>query len=236
MKEFPTKKKYTRRDALVGSFLVVGSAAANEVETSKSITPTQIEGPFYPDMDNNLTKVMGSKKKPIGKTIYVHGKVSDKQGKPVERAVVEIWQTDNKGIYNHAGDPRQADRDINFQFFGRSVTDKNGRYVFKTIKPAAYGVRDDWQRPPHIHFKVYRRGFEDLTTQLYFSGDPLNIKDGIYNNIPEKNRKNVTVDFNLAIGLHSKLVKYIGDQFGQKKGIENSSTVGLFDIVINTVV
>ncbi len=179
---------------------------------------------------------MGSKKKPIGKTIYVHGKVSDKQGKPVERAVVEIWQTDNKGIYNHAGDPRQADRDINFQFFGRSVTDKNGRYVFKTIKPAAYGVRDDWQRPPHIHFKVYRRGFEDLTTQLYFSGDPLNIKDGIYNNIPEKNRKNVTVDFNLAIGLDSKLVKYIGDQFGQKKGIENSSTVGLFDIVINTVV
>ena len=169
------KKKYTRRDAIVGSFLVVGSAAANEVETSKSITPTQIEGPFYPDMDNNLTKVMGSKKKPIGKTIYVHGKVSDKQGKPVERAVVEIWQTDNKGIYNHAGDPRQADRDINFQFFGRSVTDKNGRYVFKTIKPAAYGVRDDWQRPPHIHFKVYRRGFEDLTTQLYFSGDPLNI-------------------------------------------------------------
>ena len=96
--------------------------------------------------------------------------------------------------------------------------------------------RQDWQRPPHIHFKVYRRGFEDLTTQLYFSGDPLNIKDGIYNNIPEKNRKNVTVDFNLAIGLDSKLVKYIGDQFGQKKGIENSSTVGLFDIVINTVV
>ena len=69
MKEFPTKKKYTRRDALVGSFLVVGSAAANEVETSKSITPTQIEGPFYPDMDNNLTKVMGSKKNQLVKRL-----------------------------------------------------------------------------------------------------------------------------------------------------------------------
>ena len=40
--------------------------------------------------------------------------------------------------------------------------------------PAAYGVRENWQRPPHIHYKVYRRGFEDLTTQLYFAGDPLN--------------------------------------------------------------
>ena len=230
------KKKLSRREALAGSFFVFGSAAADEDQITKLVTPTQIEGPFYPDMDNNLTHVSGAKKKPVGKIIYVYGKVYDKEGKPVERAVVEIWQTDNNGIYNHAGDSRQKERDVNFQFFGRSVTDSKGYYFFKTIKPAAYGVRDNWQRPPHIHFKVYRRGFEDLTTQLYFSGDPLNAKDGIYNNLPEKDRKSVTVYFNLANQIDSKLAKYIADQFGQKRGIENNSTVGLFDIVINTVV
>ena len=229
-------KKFSRREALAGSFFVAGSATAEGDKIAKLVTPTQIEGPFYPDMDNNLTQVMGAKKKPVGKTIYVHGKVFDKKGKPVERVVVEIWQTDNNGIYNHAGDSRQEERDVNFQFFGRSVTDIKGRYVFKTIKPAAYGVQDNWQRPPHIHFKVYRRGFEDLTTQLYFSGDPLNAKDGIYNNLSEKDRKSVTVDFSLATKVDSKLVKYIGDQFGQKRGIESNSKIGLFDIVINTVV
>jgi protocatechuate 3,4-dioxygenase beta subunit len=186
-------------------------------------------------MDNNITRVQGAKKKPKGDSIYMHGKVFDKEGKTVERAVVEIWQTDNNGIYNHAGDQRQAGRDLNFQFFGRSVTDKNGRYVFKTIKPAAYGVRDDWRRPPHIHYKVYRRGFEDLTTQLYFAGDPLNEKDGIYNNVPKKDRPSVTIEFQASAKIGSDLAKSIADEFGQKNGLEKEATVGQFDIVINAV-
>ena len=229
------KKKFTRREALAGSFLLAGSAVVPGSEAAKPVTPAQTEGPFYPDMDNNLTRVQGAKKKPKGDSIYMHGKVFDKEGKPVERAVVEIWQTDNNGIYNHAGDQRQAGRDLNFQFFGRSVTDKNGRYVFKTIKPAAYGVRDDWRRPPHIHYKVYRRGFEDLTTQLYFAGDPLNEKDGIYNNVPKKDRPSVTIEFQASAKIGSDLAKSIADEFGQKNGLEKEATVGQFDIVINAV-
>ena len=229
------KKKFTRREALAGSFLVAGSAATSEAQAAKSVTPAQTEGPFYPDMDNDLTRVQGSKKKPAGKFIYVHGRVFDKEGKPVERAVVEIWQTDNNGIYNHAGDTRQADRDVNFQFFGRCVTDKKGHYNFKTIKPAAYGVRENWQRPPHIHYKVYRRRFEDLTTQLYFAGDPLNAKDGIYNNVPDKDRPSVTVDFKPAPQIGSDLAKSIADGVGQKKGLEKDTIVGRFDIVLNAV-
>jgi protocatechuate 3,4-dioxygenase beta subunit len=124
---------------------------------------------------------------------------------------------------------------LNFQFFGRSVTDKSGRYVFKTIKPAAYGVRDNWQRPPHIHYKVYRRGFEDLTTQLYFAGDPLNAKDGIYNNVPKKDRPSVTIEFQASARIGSGLAKTIADEFGQKNGLEPEAKVGQFDIVINAV-
>jgi len=229
------KKKFTRREALAGSFLLAGSAVVLSSEAAKPVTPAQTEGPFYPDMDNNLTRVQSAKKKPKGDSIYMHGKVFDKEGKTVERAVVEIWQTDNNGIYNHAGDQRQAGRDLNFQFFGRSVTDKNGHYVFKTIKPAAYGVRDDWRRPPHIHYKVYRRGFEDLTTQLYFAGDPLNEKDGIYNNVPKKDRPSVTIEFQASAKIGSDLAKSIADEFGQKNGLEKEATVGQFDIVINAV-
>jgi len=229
------KKKFTRREALAGSFLITGSAAMSEVQAAKPVTPAQTEGPFYPDMDNDLTQVQGAKKKPAGKFIYVCGTVYDKEGKPVERAVVEIWQTDSNGIYNHAGDPRYPERDVSFQFFGRCVTDKKGHYTFKTIKPAAYGAREDWQRPPHIHYKVYRRGFEDLTTQLYFAGDPLNEKDGIYNNVQEKDRPSVTVDFKPTNQIDSNLAKSIADGFGQKKGLEKYTAVGQFDIVINAV-
>ena len=82
------KKKFTRREALAVSFLVAGTAATSEAQAAKSVTPAQTEGPFYPDMDNDLTRVQGAKKKPAGKFIYVHGTVDDKEGKPVERAVV----------------------------------------------------------------------------------------------------------------------------------------------------
>jgi len=228
------KKKFTRREALAGSFLITGASALGEVHAG-SVTPAQTEGPFYPDMDNDLTQVQGAKKKPAGKFIYVHGAVYDKEGKPVERAVVEIWQTDNRGIYNHAGDPRHLERDVNFQFFGRCVTNEKGQYSFKTIKPAAYGASENWQRPPHIHYKVYRRGFEDLTTQLYFAGDPLNEKDGIYKNLPKKDRASVTVQFKPVNQIDSDLARAIADGFGQKKGLEKETFVGKFDIVINAV-
>ena len=73
------KKKFTRREALAGSFLIAGSAAKGEEQAAKFVTPAQIEGPFYPDMDNDLTRLQGAKKKPDGKFIYVHGTVCDKR-------------------------------------------------------------------------------------------------------------------------------------------------------------
>ena len=74
------KKKFTRREALAGSFLLAGSAVVPGSEAAKPVTPAQTEGPFYPDMDNNLTRVQGANKKPKGDSIYVHGKVFDKEG------------------------------------------------------------------------------------------------------------------------------------------------------------
>lgn len=101
-----------------------------------------------------------------GRVLALTGQVLDTSGAPIPGARVEIWQTDDRGVYDHPGDAGTANRDANFQFYGSSTVDEQGYYLFRTIKPGAYGGR-----PPHIHVKVFREGGELLTTQFYFAED-----------------------------------------------------------------
>ncbi|GGX66437.1 dioxygenase family protein [Saccharospirillum salsuginis] len=146
------------------------------------LTPTQSAGPFYPDElpldhDNDLIRVNdGEQAKGVISNVY--GRVLDRSGAPVPQARVEIWQCDANGRYHHQGDPNDAALDPNFQGFGSTTTDTDGRYRFRTIKPVPYPGRT-----PHIHFRVKGEAFEDLTTQLYVAGDPQNIEDWLYRNV-----------------------------------------------------
>ncbi len=99
-----------------------------------------------------------------GAVLIISGRVLDVNGNPLEGAAVEIWQTDASGVYDHPGDPGTATRDLGFQFYGTSVADIDGNYVFRTIRPGEYQPR-----PPHIHFKVKLNGTELLTSQMYFT-------------------------------------------------------------------
>jgi protocatechuate 3,4-dioxygenase beta subunit len=101
-----------------------------------------------------------------GEVLYLLGQVMDVQGEPVPGAVVEIWQTDADGVYDHPGDPGTESRDRTFQFFGSSVADVDGWYAFRTLMPGRYEPR-----PRHIHFKVKQDGATLLTSQFYFSDD-----------------------------------------------------------------
>lgn len=101
-----------------------------------------------------------------GEVLYLLGQVMDVQGEPVPGAVVEIWQTDADGVYDHPGDPGTESRDRTFQFFGSSVADADGWYAFRTLMPGRYEPR-----PRHIHFKVKQDGATLLTSQFYFSDD-----------------------------------------------------------------
>jgi len=74
-------------------------------------------------------------------------------------------------------------------------TDAEGRYAFTTIKPSAYKVDDDWARPPHIHYKVSRRGYHEIITQMYFAGEALNEKDKLLNDVAENDRNLLVVAF-----------------------------------------
>jgi protocatechuate 3,4-dioxygenase beta subunit len=114
-----------------------------------------------------------------GQPFQLQGQVLDTDGSPIEGAVVEIWQTDINGNYNHPNDasPGQLLLD-QFQYFGTSTTDAEGYFAFRTIKPSAYG-----SRPPHIHVKVKIDGQEVLTTQFYFPEDRTAVEaDGVFQN------------------------------------------------------
>ncbi len=155
-------------------------------------TPSQTEGPFYPvslpaDSDFDLLR-NGNARYPHGQPAWVEGTVVDTAGKPVSGAVVEIWQCDQAGHYHHPGDGGRADPA--FQGFGRVTVGSDGRYRFRTLRPAPYSGRT-----PHIHVKVRLDRQELLTTQLYVAGDAGNARDFLWQRLNAPGRAALTVPF-----------------------------------------
>ncbi|MFK7849598.1 MAG: protocatechuate 3,4-dioxygenase subunit alpha [Akkermansiaceae bacterium] len=147
-------------------------------------TPKQTEGPFYPtvaqkDKDFDLTKIAGREDVAKGEKIEIKGVVFDTNGQPIEDASVDIWQANAAGRYSHPHDKNPAPLDPAFQGWGIVLSGSKGGFKFRTIKPGAYPATKKWDRPPHIHFKVTKKGYHELTTQMYFPDEPLNEKDGI---------------------------------------------------------
>ena len=145
-------------------------------------TPDQILGPFYPltkpiDRGGDLTRVPGKPGCAQGQIVHLMGRVLDTKGEPVAGARVEIWQANAHGRYVHPSDYNPAPIDPHFEGFGVQITDREGRYRFKTVKPDGYPTHiPGWKRPPHIHFDV-TGSMDKLITQMYFEGDPLNERD-----------------------------------------------------------
>jgi protocatechuate 3,4-dioxygenase, beta subunit len=126
---------------------------------------------------------------PSGQRILLSGRVLDEDGKPIRNTLVEIWQANAAGRYYHAVDQHDAPLDPNFIGNGQLLTDDDGRYQFKTIKPGAYPWRNHpnaW-RPAHIHFSLFGPAISTrLVTQMYFPGDPLLPYDPIFNGIRDE--------------------------------------------------
>lgn len=181
---------------IVGFASRANAAAALTCEA----TARQAKGPFYPivnqaDKDMDLTTVQGRAGTAVGEVVWIEGIVRDQACKIVPGTLVEIWQACASGKYNHPNDPNTAPIDPDFQYWGRAVTDANGHYRFKTILPGAYPADKTWMRPPHIHFRVIKRGYHELITQMYFAGEALNEDDLILKSLSEADQKSVVVDF-----------------------------------------
>jgi protocatechuate 3,4-dioxygenase beta subunit len=160
-------------------------------------TPSASEGPFYPtvgmrfhDIDNDLVKIAGEVEQAGGEIVRLVGRVLDRSANPIAGARVEIWQCDVNGRYLHRRDSAGSTRDQAFQGFGHDLTDADGRYAFRTIKPVPYSGRT-----PHIHVKVLVDNRERLTTQFYLPDHPDNDNDWLYQRIAADQRDLVTLYF-----------------------------------------
>ena len=186
-----TRRRFLRSLTAGAAFFTVPGAFAAELLR----TPSQTEGPFYPDhlpldTDNDLIIVNDTLTPAVGEITHLNGRILDSRGDPIRNALVEIWQVDNNGVYLHSGD-KHASRDKNFQGFGRFLTGSTGEYYFRTIKPVLYPGRTR-----HIHFAIKMKGHDKWTTQCYVKGEPQNERDGIYKSIADpKARESVTIDF-----------------------------------------
>lgn len=186
------RRRFLTACGLSLAFYTVPGAFAEELIR----TPRQTEGPFYPDhlpldTDNDLIIVNDSLTPAVGEVTYLSGRILGPSGEPIRGALVEIWQCDHSGAYLHSRSGQSAQRDPNFQGFGRFLTGSNGEYLFRTIKPVPYPGRT-----PHIHFKIKEHGKELLTTQCYIKDFPGNERDGIWKGIKdEKARDSVSIDF-----------------------------------------
>lgn len=215
---------FSRRDLLGASLglgatlLTVGMLPA--YASVPKVTAEEIMGPFYPlavpaDHDADLTRIAGRNEAAKGQVVYVSGRVTDAHGRPLDNAVIEVWQANAVGRYAHPADSSKAAVDPDFQGFAIIRTRADGSYNFKTIKPGAYPTGDgDWSRPPHIHFDVRGRKSR-VVTQMYFEGEPLNAKDRLLQKAQDKET------------MMSRLVAPTARQ-------ERDALVAVWDIVLQT--
>lgn len=167
----PSRRKFLKTGLLGG---LGGVFTANTYGEKLSKTPSEIEGPFYPivaqkDKDFDLTVIKGKSQHAKGKAIIVEGFVFDTNRNLVTDASVDIWQANSAGRYNHPHDPNTyVPMDPNFQGWAIVLSGEKGKFRFKTIFPGTYKAGEDWTRPPHIHFKVSKLGYEEL---YWFSGN-----------------------------------------------------------------
>lgn len=180
---------------------------------------SEITGPVFghndiDPLDNDLVRNYAKDADPVGERIILHGRVLDENARPVPNTLVEIWQANASGRYRHKKDTYLGALDPNFGGCGRTLTDENGYYFFRTIKPGAYPWRNwvnSW-RPAHIHVSVFGAAFvQRLITQLYFEGDPLIPHCPIVKTIPDSEAIEQLIarlDLNATVPLDSIAYKF----------------------------
>jgi hydroxyquinol 1,2-dioxygenase len=171
----PQRQEFLILSAVLGLESVVN--ILDDVRTRERGTRTSIFGPFYltdaPLMELGQSLSAHEKDEQIG----LYGTVRDSSGKPIQNASVEIWQTDEDGMYDVQ---RQEELDLR----GRFLTDAQGRYYLRTIRPKGYSIpmdgptgalvraqRRHGMRPAHIHYRLSAPGYRDLITALYLRSD-----------------------------------------------------------------
>jgi protocatechuate 3,4-dioxygenase alpha subunit len=122
----------------------------------------------------------------LGERVWLTFRVQDGDGVPVPDAMIELWQADSEGNYEHSVN---AMVDGTFRGFGRLATTDDGSCTFETIKPGRVPGPGDTLQASHINVSILGRGLlKRLSTRVYFAGDPANTEDPILALVPELRR------------------------------------------------
>lgn len=156
------------------------------------LTPSQTVGPY---LALGLPWTDGPDVVPEGApgAVTIGGTVFDGNGEPVVDAMIETWQADPDGRFDHPDDPRGAQQPAaaGFRAFGRVPTDGQGRWTIRTLLPGALpGYDDAPDEAPHIDVSVFARGLLDrLVTRIYFPGfADANAADPLLATVPAERR------------------------------------------------
>jgi len=150
-------------------------------------TPSQTIGPFFHlclTMNAAGARLAGPGAE--GEALTLICRVLDADGAPVDDALIELWQADASGVYNHPDDPRYQEHDPAFPGFARAATDDKGECTFQTVRPGAVTGEDGALHAPHINASIFARGLlKRVVTRVYFEDDP---KDPVLACVPEQRR------------------------------------------------
>jgi len=161
----------------LGLSAVVDLMANSAIE--RGTTDSSLLGPFFREGAPQFPMDADISKGALGKKMIVQGRVLNRGGQPIAGAMIDTWQSSADGVY----DLQLPDSD-EMKFRGRFRTGNDGRFWFRSVKPASYPVPADGPvgkmlralarhpyRPAHIHFKIAAPGYKALTTALYIAGD-----------------------------------------------------------------
>jgi protocatechuate 3,4-dioxygenase, alpha subunit len=176
------------------------------------VTPSQTIGPFFsPALLRDVLNILATDST-AGQRIRIEGRVLDGAGKVVPDAMIEIWQANSHGRFNHPRDQRDLPLDATFGGYGRAGTDDDGVYWFETIKPGPVPFDTSGKmQAPHVSVMVHARGMlNHAQTRLYFEGEAANDADPVLALVPAERRSTLIA----------------------RREVENGSVVYRFDIVL----
>ncbi|MDA0275884.1 MAG: protocatechuate 3,4-dioxygenase subunit alpha [Proteobacteria bacterium] len=152
-------------------------------------TPSQTVGPYlHIGLTWLITENLAPKGIP-GERVRIQGRVLDGDGQPVNDALVEIWQANAAGKYAHPRDRQSKPLADGFRGFGRSATNRNGAFRFRTIKPGPVPGPGGKLQAPHIAVNVFMRGqLKQLVSRIYFPGETSNAQDPVLALVPADRR------------------------------------------------
>jgi len=163
-------------------------------------TPSQTVGPFFHGGLLIGDEHVLVESQTLGQPIRIVGTVYDGAGQPVPDALIEIWQADAQGYFNHAADEHQALADRHFRGFGRSGTNEHGQFVFQTVRPGPVAGRGGAMQAPHISVRVFARGLLiHAVTRLYFPDENANATDAVLNAIDDPARRQTLIAVHEAV-------------------------------------